>query len=369
VRVAIPHFGHVYIPIKAIAQKLGDGDTRLVIPPPTSQRTLDLGVKYSPAEACLPFKLTLGNLIEACEAGADTLVHGRGTGICRLGYYVKVQEQIIRDLGYDARFFTVDVSRRKLASILKMIKLISNNAPWPRILSAARLGLVKLFSLDEVDRVVRKVRPVEREKGKANQIYREAIKLVDEATTVGAVKKVAKECIKKLNQLPRDPNADPLRVAIVGEIFVVLDPFANMDIEVELGKLGVEVERTMSLSHWVKYNLFLHHFGVDEWKEVHKAAMPYLRRCVGGDGWESVGEKVLRAREGCDGLIHLAPFTCMPEIVAQNIMPSTKEDIPVLVILCDEQMARQGMITRLEAFVDLLRFRRKRRRNENLSRG
>lgn len=366
-RIGIPHFGNVYIPIKAIAQKLGNGDTQLIIPPPTSQRTLDLGVKYSPAEACLPFKLTLGNLIEACELGADTLIHGRGTGICRLGYYVRGQEQIIRSLGYDAHFFTIDVSQRKLASILRMIRLISNNAPWPRILSAARLGLVKLFSLDEVDKVVRKVRPVEKEKGKANQIYREAVERIDKSMTIGEVRKVTREYIRMLNLLPRDSSADPLKVCIVGEIFVVLDPFANMDIEVELGKLGVEVERTMSLSHWVKYNLFLHHLGIDEWKETHKAAMPYLKRCVGGDGWESVGEKVLRAREGYDGLIHLAPFTCMPEIVAQNIMPSTKEDIPVLTLLCDEQMARQGMITRLEAFVDLLRFRRRRKRSENLS--
>ena len=62
-------------------------------------------------------------------------------------------------------------------------------------------------------------------------------------------------------------------------------------------------------------------------------------------------------------MVHLAPFTCMPEIVAQNIMPSTKEDIPVLTVLYDEQMARPGMITRLEAFVDLLKFRRRRRGN------
>jgi benzoyl-CoA reductase/2-hydroxyglutaryl-CoA dehydratase subunit BcrC/BadD/HgdB len=53
----------------------------------------------------------------------------------------------------------------------------------------------------------------------------------------------------------------------------------------------------------------------------------------------------------------------MPEIVAQNIMPSTREDIPVLAVTCDEQMAKQGMLTRLEAFVDLLGFRRRRRRD------
>ncbi len=74
---------------------------------------------------------------------------------------------------------------------------------------------------------------------------------------------------------------------------------------------------------------------------------------------------MLHAKE-YDGLIHLAPFTCMPEIVAQNIMPVTKEKIPVLTILCDEQTTKTGMLTRLEAFVDLLeRKRRARPRNQH----
>ena len=49
--------------------------------------------------------------------------------------------------------------------------------------------------------------------------------------------------------------------------------------------------------------------------------------------------------------------------IAQNIMPSTKETIPVLTIPCDEQLAKPGMLTRLEAFVDLLE--RKRRTSDN----
>jgi predicted nucleotide-binding protein (sugar kinase/HSP70/actin superfamily) len=361
-RIGIPHCGNAYIVAEALVRKLGNGQNQLIIPPATSYRTLDLGVKYSPVEACLPFKLTLGNLIEACESGADTLIHARGTGVCRLGYYVREQEQIIRSLGYDARFLTIDVSQNRIRSIMRLIKEVTNDAPWSKIISALRFAVGKLFALDELEKVVRRVRAVELEKGRANQVYREAIKAVGEAGTTREVTSVAKEYTKKLNHIPTDPMADPVKVGIVGEVFVVLDPFANMDIEVELGKLGVQVERTLSLSRWVKYRLFLNYLGVDEWKEVHQAALPYLKRNVGGDGWESVGEKVVYAREGYDGVIHLAPFTCMPEIVAQNIMPSTEEDIPVLTVLYDEQMAKPGMITRLEAFVDLLKFRRKRRR-------
>ena len=362
-RLGMPHFGYSCIAVKAIAQRLGDNeDIKLIVPPPSSQRTLDFGVKYSPTEACLPFKLTLGNLVESCELGADTLLQGRGTGICRLGYYVKEQEQILQDLGYNAHFVTVDVSRHKFRSMMGAIRAVTNNAPWPRVISAFSFGVGKLFALDRIEAVVHKARARELERGMANQIYRKTISAIDEATSSREVRKLTKECMARINKIPKDSAITPVKVSLVGEVFVVLDPFANMDIEMELGKLGVEVDRAMSMSRWIKYNLFLNKLGINEWRDVRKAAMPYLKRDVGGEGWESVGEKVVRAQNGYDGVIHLAPFTCMPEIVAQNIMPSTKEDIPVLTVLCDEQMARQGMITRLEAFVDLVRFRRKRSR-------
>ncbi len=360
-RVGTPHFGNVYIPVKAMAQRLGAGERDLIIPPPMTQRTLDLGVKYSPTEACLPYKLTLGSLIESCEMGADTLVQARGTGICRLGYYAKGQEQMLHDLGYNTHFLTIDVSHNKFASIFRLIKDISDNAPWTKIISAFFFGVSKLAALDKVERAVQKTRATELEIGMANRIYREAIEAIDEAGDRKTVKRETKEYMDKLDKVPKNSHTAPLKVGIVGEIYVVIEPFANMDIEMELGKLGVEVKRTITLSRWIKYSLFLNYLGVDEWRKVHKLAKPYLDHDVGGDGWESVGEKVLYAREGCDGVIHLAPFTCMPEIVAQNIMSSTREDIPVLAVICDEQLAKQGMLTRLEAFVDLLSFRRRRR--------
>ncbi|GAI98664.1 unnamed protein product, partial [marine sediment metagenome] len=126
---------------------------------------------------------------------------------------------------------------------------------------------------------------------------------------------------------------------------------------------GSEAAAKANWGEWTKFSLFLNPLGMNEKARIHKAALPYLKRDVGGDGWESIGEKVLHAKE-YDGLIHLAPFTCMPEIVAQNIMSATKEDIPVLTILCDEQVAKPGMLTRLEAFVDLLERRRRAHTNK-----
>jgi len=358
-RLGVPHMGNLYIPLKALFKRL---DVDLVIPPLTNQRTLSLGVRHSPEGLCIPFKLTLGNLIEAAELGADTLLMAGGYGVCRLGYYANTQERILHDLGYDVEMLRLSMAEQKLSGLLKIFKRLSNNAPWFRIISALRFGLTKLNALDKIEGVVQKIRAVELVKGTANKLYAKAIKAIDNADDYITLKKVETDYVNQLNQVTKDTQTQPLIVGIIGEIYVLLEPFSNLDVESELGKLGVEVRRRLFISEWTKFSLFLNALGINEMARIHKAALPYLKRDVGGDGWESVGEKVLHANE-FDGLIHLAPFTCMPEIVAQNIMPSTKENIPVLTILCDEQIAKPGMLTRLEAFVDLLE--RKRRAHNN----
>ncbi|MCD6358364.1 MAG: CoA protein activase [Dehalococcoidia bacterium] len=366
-KVGFPHCGSAYIPAKAIARELAGG-AELIVPPSNSKRSLSLGVKYAPEGLCIPFKLTLGNLIEVCELGADTIIHAGGAGICRLGHYAKTQEWILRDMGFDFQMLYFELSKRKLRDMMSLIKVASGGASWLRILLALRFGLVKLGVVDDLERMVHKIRPRELHKGTATGIYRQAVDAIDMAGSHAELKKIKADYVDRLRQIPLDPNADPLLVRIIGEIYVVLEPFANMDVEVELGKLGVEVRRHNYLSQWAKFSFFLNNIGVDENRKIHKAAMPYLKHDVGGDGWESVGEKVL-CNDEYDGMVHLAPFTCMPETVAMNIMASTRENLPVLTILCDEQMGKAGMITRLEAFVDLLeRKRRVSRKSEKLAR-
>jgi len=218
-RVGMPHMGNLYIPFRALFQRL---DIDFVIPPVNNQRTLSLGVKYSPEGLCIPFKLTLGNLIEAAELGADTLLMAGGYGICRLGYYAKTQEQILHDLGYNVEMIQFGVSEKKLLGILEIIKRLSNDSPWSKIISAFRFGLAKLNALDKVERVVQKVRARERIKGMANRLFAKAVKAIDRADDHDTLKKVQTEYIDQLNQVAQYTQAQPLIVGIIGEFYVVL---------------------------------------------------------------------------------------------------------------------------------------------------
>lgn len=353
--LGLQSFGTIRAALRTVAKMLDIP----VVAPPVTKKTLSLGTKYSPEFVCIPFKLILGNFIEALEQGADTLFMVTSVNACRLGYYAKVQEQILRDLGYDFQFLKFRSSQKGLIGVLKAVKYIANDAPWKTVIAAYYLGTAKLKALDDIERKVQKCRALEIEKGTADRIFRRAIEAIDEAPDLVSTRRVAAKYLGELNQVPGEKGFIPLKVGVVGEIYAVMEPFVNMNLEMELGKLGVQVRRTRTtfFSEWARLGSF--NVLNEEKKRLRKFASPYLRRDIGGHGLESLAEKVRLSTLGFDGIVHLAPFTCMPEGVAANIMPSTVESIPVLTILCDEQLAKAGLLTRLEAFVDLLKWRRK----------
>jgi len=186
-----------------------------------------------------------------------------------------------------------------------------------------------------------------------------ALKWIDEASTKKELKEANLLALQEIKKTPIDPNKEVLKVDLTGEIFMVLDSFSNQNLERELGKLGVETKRSMSLGGWLKTAIIPKFMRKEEThiERAFKFAKPYLLRDIGGDAIESVSDVAYATSRGIDGIIHISPFTCMPEIMSQNIFPRMRQDgaIPILPLVLDEQTGTAGFVTRLEAFVDLMR--------------
>ena len=196
------------------------------------------------------------------------------------------------------------------------------------------------------------------------QIYGDFLDQIDRENRVNRLLKIYSTFTVKINQLRKEVKPKPvLRVKIIGEIYMVLEPKVNFDLEDRLSELGVEAHRQISMSGWVEEHLFgvffPHHA-----KRRKCLAKPYLSAFVGGHGQETVAETVDAGVNKYDGVIQVLPFTCMPEIVAQSVLPEISRDfaLPILYLVLDEHSAEAGIHTRLEAFVDLM-ARKKRARD------
>jgi predicted nucleotide-binding protein (sugar kinase/HSP70/actin superfamily) len=95
------------------------------------------------------------------------------------------------------------------------------------------------------------------------------------------------------------------------------------------------------------------------WKDwiIQRKINPYLRSTVGGHGRDAIYEMLNYVKKDFDGIIHLLPFGCMPEVTVRPLLEKIhlESGIPFLSLSLDEQVAEAGINTRLEAFVDVVR--------------
>jgi predicted nucleotide-binding protein (sugar kinase/HSP70/actin superfamily) len=356
-KLTFPHMGNLWICLKAMLDYLGVDN---VVPPPSTKKTLTLGSKYAPEFACMPLKLNLGNFIEASELGADTIIMAGGCGPCRFGYYAQIEHEILNDLGYCYRLVVLEPPERQISEFLAGIRHITGNRSWLDVIRGITFGYRKARALDELEVMAMRLRPREASRGQVDRAFSEALEHIAGAGSPGDLASSLKEAAEILQSVPVE-NRPVLKVGLVGEIYTLLEPFANLDIERKLGRLGVEVDRSIYLSEWINDHLFKGLLrGMRSAGQYRKAAGPYLKHFVGGHGQETLGGAVFYNNAGYDGIIQILPFTCMPEIVAQSILPNFSRDtgIPVMTLIVDEQSGEAGLLTRLEAFVDLLAEKR-----------
>jgi len=359
-KISFPHMGNLHIILSSAIKVLGG---EVVVPPCNSKTTLSLGTRNSPEAVCLPYKLILGNYIQAIEAGAEAILMLDSPGICRLGQYSDSSRNALIDLGYDVEFINFDLYQGKLREIYKKFKKATNNGNPLDLIRAIKIALFKIDILDQLDHALAYYRAREIHIGSSDAKYRKGIKAIEEAFTLKECRNAFKYAMDLLSSVPVDTGKEILHVDLTGEIFVVLDSFANLEVEKELGKLGVHVHRKLNLSDWTKSSLMpsILRFSETHGEKAERFAKTYLKRDIGGDAIESIGDAALAEYNKSDGVVHLLPFTCMPEIVSQNILPNVRltNDIPVLSIVLDEQMGKAGFNTRLEAFVDLIKRRKR----------
>lgn len=364
--ITFPHMGTLHLTLSTLFQQLG----LEVIPPPlTTKETMVLGTQHAPEFACMPLKLMLGNFIQAIAQGADTIVMCGGCGPCRLGYYAQVQQELLKDLGYDIQMIVLE------ADIFELIPRIRQLAPgksWQEIYRATQVAWEKMKAIDEVERLSHRLRPRALQSQEVTRIYEHSLGKFSNAHTLETINSTREQAIRDLSGIQVTNRNDLLKVGIVGELFVALEPMVNQELEKHLGDMGVQVERTIYITDWVKSHLAWNREARARRKAVAASARPYLNHWVGGHGLETIGRTIQLAGEGYDGVIQLFPFTCMPEIVAKSILSQVSRDyeIPVMTLVLDEHAGVEGLMTRIEAFIDLITRRRNREGfYEHLSRG
>lgn len=347
IKASFPHLGSYCVPLQILFNE-GLG-VEYVVPPPITKRTLEFGSRYSPDYVCAPFKYNLGNFIETIEAGANLLV--QTGGVCRLGYYGELHEQILKDLGYDVKFVNTAKARfSKPITFYNQFKEINPDMSLKDITRIVPVVLKMVEYMDELEDYIRKHVGFETHDGEFDSIHKD---FLNELTNIRSMKELNntynkyKKCLRGVDlNIPQKP----LRVGIVGEYYTIMEPFSNHYIEKELAKMGIAVDRWMNIT-----NSLLHPN-----KEAKNHISKYAKYDMGATAMFTIDRALEFARKGYDGIIHLKSFGCTPEMDAMPILQNISADykIPILYFSFDSQTSDTGIQTRLEAFYDMIIMRK-----------
>jgi predicted nucleotide-binding protein (sugar kinase/HSP70/actin superfamily) len=350
-KVAFPSLGVISLVAERYLAMLGN---EVVKTPPVTRRTLNLGVEYTPESLCISCKLLFGNYIEAAEQGATDIIMLGGKGTCRLGYRVSQNVEQMTKLGLPVREHLFDLYHIP-GEIPRITREFSNGNSLAEWVNIYRFLFNILDLTDAVDTLSLEVRPRERVKGATDHAYALAVEKINQIETREELLETRHSIIGILQDVEQEPERPVLRIGLVGDVYTILVPFLNHNLESLLGNMGVEVNR------WFHYTgdpavLLPIPYINNQFAQVKKEADQYLSRDVGGFALSNVIEAVFMEQKGIDGLIHVAPFNCTPELVAQGALVGLQRQrgVPVLNLIFDEQTGLAGIQTRLEAFVDML---------------
>ena len=351
-KITFPHIGDVHLIGRIFFREIG---IDIVTPPPNTMRGLEKGSEISPEEICIPFKLMVANLMEAWQMGADTAIMPATMGPCRLGEYGELLKSILDKKGCTFRWILLDspaaIGKKELLRRLAAVVSDSEKSK-PEILRALYGTYKILKNLEHLEQRAHILAGYELQKGSCKQVIYDCRKELAKVSGIRDAMRVIRDHLRRLENIPVDYDRKPLHLLVTGEIYSMIEPFANHHLEDLLMDMGVSFEKRVTLGWWIDRTV-LDPFRLRALFAPKNRYLPYE---IGGYAKDTVAEGILCGRKGYDGVIQVFPVGCMPEIVAKAVFSRMirEEKLAVLTVIYDEMGGEAGYITRVEAFVDML---------------
>ncbi len=292
-----------------------------VVSPPTSQAIMRMGLSMSVDELCLPVKVHLGHL--AYLAGRTDAVLSPGFGRWgRRGWFCPKLMAL------------PDLAAGKIAGAVEAWHDLNDldvpaREPWRAAIRTLLPGADRrLFKSAWEHALARQ----EESKRLLAQGYRPS-------ETIGHLLAGA--------PLPAR-ESKPLRVAVLGHPYLVYDELLNHGLLTNLEESGVSVHTAESIPPGERER---------EWPGQHKRIYwPLGRHLLAAALHYAAVERV-------DGLIMISACLCGPDALLGELLGSYLGDSdgtpPLLRLTVDEHTGQAGLQTRIEAFLDLIKWRKR----------
>jgi len=257
--------------VEAIAAAMEACGARVLVLPEPDERNLLLANQITTGTECLPYRVTLGDLLKFCYDNHHNLDQFEGFtagsyGPCRFGKYAIEHMRVLKDLGFDFPIHTT----------------VSNNAYRDINLAPdfERLAWRGIVAIDQLEKLLWRTRPYEKERGAADNLFEDCksriLNRIRLKEPFDDLLKQAASQFKSLidTSLPRRPL-----VGINGEIYLRSNRFSNNDLVRACEAAGLEVV-VSPMGEWLKYIYHRHFEDAVADRRWGKAIVSYIKKYI-----------------------------------------------------------------------------------------
>ena len=314
----------IYFPLwKTFFEELGH---QVIESPATSRIILDQGVKEAVNDACIPIKLYHGHVVHLADQ-CDYIFCPRLVSVRKHG-----------DFG-------TETFCPKFLGLPDMVRLAIEQCP-PLI--DVRVDLKK--GKQEFREVFLSVGAILGNSAReAETAYRKAQQVQNKFQALcyqGVLVPDALEAVIHGAEPANTPKDYDLKVAVVGYPYAIYDHYINAGLLKVLKQEKVQVYTQDMLPDRV-----LNHRA----KDLPKSLFWYFSNRAVYGGLHFIRKRLV------DGIIHVTAFACGPDSMVDRMLEieaRRRGPVPYLAIAVDEHTGEAGVRTRVEAFLDMLRYRR-----------
>ncbi|PKM78703.1 MAG: hypothetical protein CVU90_01335 [Firmicutes bacterium HGW-Firmicutes-15] len=315
-RVGIPRglFYHYYYPLwKTFFQDLG---AEVVTSASTNRRTVERGIESAVDEVCFPIKVYYGHVRELCHQELNYIFIPRLVSV-EPKSYICPNFMGLPDM--------INSALPELPPVIDITVDVSKN---DRLLKRDIIRVGQIFT-DNKNHIKQAYQHGQDELHKCRNICRDGYN-ISEAIRIWDGEQIV---------LPSTYN---INIGVLGHGYSLYDQTISMNLIDRLRKMGCRVQVVETLDR--------------DAIEVKAAEIP--KRVFWTLGRKSVGSALyMEGQSEIDGIIYLACFGCGPDSMIGEIIERKIKNKAFMMINIDEHTGEAGMVTRLEAFCDMLRRR------------
>ncbi|SFR02067.1 acyl-CoA dehydratase activase-related protein [Desulfoscipio geothermicus] len=321
-RIGIPSalFYYVYFPMwKVFFEELG---VQVITTGKTTRRMLDSGVREALADACVPIKVFFGHAL-ALKGKVDFLFIPR---------IVCLNKKTV----YCPKFLGLpDMIRHGLADMPPVIDVRIDNRDRKNGIFSAYYAVGKMLNASPLN-IIRAYLKARLTQLKFQRVLNSGLQPLEAMDVIFKGKKY--QSVKQPGQLT---------FALVGYPYAIHDPYISVGVVEKLRQMSVQVLTPDNVPpgklNWQKHGSGKRMFWTFSERTLRAAA--YFAR-----------------RSGVDGIIHLTAFGCGPDSIVDRFIRFNNKNggnIPFMSLTIDEHSGEAGIGTRLEAFVDMVKRKKR----------